>query len=120
MEELVIGTMVFNDLFFVFKGTNKGLSSIEIKDEIETTEIELPKEIKHAFLLALEGRTYKLPNLSLPSLTPFRAKVLNTIRNIPFGHTITYKEVAKAIGNPNAARAVGQVMAQNPIPIFFP
>jgi O6-methylguanine-DNA--protein-cysteine methyltransferase len=52
--------------------------------------------------------------------TPFQEKVWWTIAKIPFGLTRTYGEVARSIGKPMAARAVGQAMGQNPLPLIFP
>ena len=43
----------------------------------------------------------------------FREKVLNIVRKIPKGGSITYKQVATKAGNPNAARAVGAIMRTN-------
>ncbi len=56
----------------------------------------------------------------LDGMTPFQRKVLEAISSIPPGETMTYGEVAKAAGRPGAARAVGNVMAHNPIPLIFP
>ncbi len=56
----------------------------------------------------------------LGGMTPFQRKVLETIYKIPPGETMTYGEVAKAAGRPGAARAVGNVMAHNPIPLILP
>ncbi len=39
---------------------------------------------------------------------------------IPYGETISYGELAKRIGNPNASRAVGMANGKNPIPIIVP
>lgn len=39
---------------------------------------------------------------------------------IPFGETKTYGEVAKMMGSPGGARAVGQAMGKNPLPLIFP
>lgn len=58
--------------------------------------------------------------LSLDGMTDFQKDVLTTISKIPPGETMTYGEVAKAAGKPGAARAVGNVMASNPIPIILP
>ncbi len=58
--------------------------------------------------------------LKLDGMTPFQRKVLETISRIPPGETMTYGEVAKAAGRPGAARAVGNVMARNPIPLILP
>ena len=43
----------------------------------------------------------------------FRDKVLEIVRYIPKGGSLTYKEVARKAGNPNAARAVGAIMRTN-------
>ena len=43
----------------------------------------------------------------------FAEKVRDVVRKIPKGKTMTYKEVARKAGNPNAARAVGAVMRTN-------
>ncbi len=47
-------------------------------------------------------------------------KTYDALRNIPAGNTITYGELAKRSGHPNAARAVGRRMAQNPVPLIVP
>ncbi len=54
------------------------------------------------------------------ALTEFQTQILSMIRKIPFGKTTTYGEIAADIDNPNAARAIGQVLKRNPIPIFIP
>jgi len=41
-------------------------------------------------------------------------------RKIPFGQTCTYGELAKMVGSPRAARAVGQALGRNRTPIIFP
>ena len=52
--------------------------------------------------------------------TPFQWSVLKAIATIPFGETKTYGEVASMVGKPGGARAVGQVMGKNPLPLIFP
>lgn len=52
--------------------------------------------------------------------TPFQMKVWQQLRAIPFGETRTYGELAKKIGNPKAARAVGMANNRNPIAIVVP
>jgi O-6-methylguanine DNA methyltransferase len=43
----------------------------------------------------------------------FKEKVLNVVKKIPKGNTMTYQEVAKKAGSPKAFRAVGSIMAKN-------
>jgi methylated-DNA-[protein]-cysteine S-methyltransferase len=52
--------------------------------------------------------------------TPFQQRVWAALRAIPFGVTISYGELAKRIGNPNAFRAVGLANGRNPISIIVP
>lgn len=50
----------------------------------------------------------------------FRAGVLAELAKVPFGTTTTYGQLARAVGNPNAVRAVGGACANNPLPILVP
>jgi methylated-DNA-[protein]-cysteine S-methyltransferase len=59
-------------------------------------------------------------SLDLSDYTPVTRKVLQTCMTIKHGHTTTYKELASLSGRPNAARAVGGIMARNPIPLIIP
>ena len=63
-------------------------------------------------------RVFDLP-LS-PEGTAFMQSVWETLRGVPFGETVTYGWLAAAAGYPGAARAVGQAMHRNPIPIIIP
>lgn len=58
--------------------------------------------------------------LSLDTLPPFSRKVLEFAHTIPYGETLTYAEVARSVGNPGAARAVGQALKRNPLPLIIP
>jgi methylated-DNA-[protein]-cysteine S-methyltransferase len=51
---------------------------------------------------------------------PFRRAVLEKLREVPRGQTVSYGELAARSGNPKAARAVGSACARNPIPIVVP
>ena len=53
-------------------------------------------------------------------LRPFQQAVLQATREIPYGETRTYKEIAERIGRPRAARAVGRAEATNPMPLVLP
>lgn len=68
----------------------------------------------------LEGkrRLFNLP-MRLEG-TEFRMKVWNEMRRIPYGETITYKELAQRIGSPDACRAVANACGANPFPILIP
>jgi len=52
--------------------------------------------------------------------TDFQVSVLEALRQIPYGETMSYGAVAKQIGRPKAMRAVGAANGRNPIPIIVP
>jgi methylated-DNA-[protein]-cysteine S-methyltransferase len=52
--------------------------------------------------------------------SPFRRRVLDCCRQIPYGETLTYGQLATVAGYPGAARAVGNTMATNCIPLVIP
>ena len=52
--------------------------------------------------------------------TNFQKKVWSEIDKIPYGKTVTYKDIAKKIGRPNASRAVANACGKNPTPITRP
>ncbi len=55
-----------------------------------------------------------------PAGTPFQQAVWSALRTIPYGTTTTYGELARAIGNTKAVRAVGAANGRNPISIIIP
>lgn len=59
-------------------------------------------------------------DLNLPERTPFRDQVLAATRRLQYGETTTYGELARRVGHPGAARAVGTVMSTNRFPILIP
>jgi methylated-DNA-[protein]-cysteine S-methyltransferase len=64
-------------------------------------------------------RAFDLP-LDWSSIKPFQRAVLKAASHIPFGETRSYGWIAQKIGKPRAARAVGQALGANPIPIILP
>lgn len=68
----------------------------------------------------LAGRrtVFSVP-LDLAGLPPFQAKVLAEAARIPYGRTRSYTDLARRAGRPRAARAVGNALATNPVPILI-
>ncbi|MBV9027286.1 MAG: methylated-DNA--[protein]-cysteine S-methyltransferase [Candidatus Eremiobacteraeota bacterium] len=58
--------------------------------------------------------------VDISDLTPFEQAVLRAAARIPPGEVRSYAWVATQVGKPRAARAVGRVMARNPLPLLFP
>ena len=69
--------------------------------------------------LAGRRRAFDVP-LDLTGTPPFHRATLAVCREIPYGETCTYTDLATALGRPGGARAVGNAMARNPIPLIYP
>ena len=77
---------------------------------------KLEKEIKEY----LKGRRKKFTVEVAPGGSRFARKVYGAIQKIPYGQTRSYRDVAKAINNPGASRAVGSALKKNPVAIIIP
>ncbi|MDR3262226.1 MAG: methylated-DNA--[protein]-cysteine S-methyltransferase [Tannerella sp.] len=65
-----------------------------------------------------ERRTFDLP--LVPQGTDFQQRTWQALREIPYGETRSYKQIAESIGCPKGARAIGLANNRNPISIFIP
>lgn len=63
---------------------------------------------------------FKDVTVDFDGIEPFALQVYDAIRLIPAGEMRTYGEIAKKIGQPKAAQAVGQALGHNPIPLIVP
>lgn len=71
-------------------------------------------------LLSGQARDLSPVPLDLDGVPEFHRRVYEVARTIPPGETLTYGEVARRLGDPAQARAVGQALAQNPFAIVVP
>jgi methylated-DNA-[protein]-cysteine S-methyltransferase len=78
----------------------------------------LINDVQH--YLAGERTRFAAVPLDLSGVTPFDRRVYAAIRALDWGETASYGEIARRIGAPETARAVGQALAHNPIPIVIP
>lgn len=78
------------------------------------------RQVKKQLSEYFEGRRKAFDLALAPEATPFQLQVLEALRAIPYGETRSYKDVAVAVGNPKAVRAVGGANGSNPIPIVIP
>lgn len=69
--------------------------------------------------LAGKRAAFDLP-VDMRFLTDFQRTVLHAVMRVPRGEVITYGALARVIGRPKAARAVGRALGSNPIPIVIP
>jgi methylated-DNA-[protein]-cysteine S-methyltransferase len=109
-------------------GDDSGLRSIDFVNGRRPAKPD-PQWRDHAEPLAESIRQLRayfagdLENFDLalhPGGTAFQLAVWKHLCEIPYGETISYGELARRIGNPNASRAVGLANGSNPIPIIIP
>jgi len=81
----------------------------------------LLSDVKDAMIKYFKGERVDFPfPLDLKGYTKFQKDVWKATRNIPYGELRNYGWVASQIGKPKSARAVGQALGANPIPIIIP
>ena len=89
--------------------------------KIDHLELESPLEGAALYLERyFEGERVKWAGDLPPGCSPFQRLVWRATAEIPFGSTVSYGELARRVGKPGAARAVGGAMAANPLPILIP
>jgi methylated-DNA-[protein]-cysteine S-methyltransferase len=86
---------------------------------------EAPAEIERAIANVqcyLTGRSvdFSAVALDLTDVGPFQRKVYEAARTVRWGQTVSYGDLARQAGSPEAARAVGQALSRNPVPIIIP
>lgn len=115
--------------------TERGVCYVEMNDNeaplVAKLKSEFPKadifrddaELQEALEAVINYLKGWQPHIDLPldiRVTAFQQRVLDALKRIPYGETRTYGEIAKAIGQPKAARAVGNACNKNPVPLIIP
>jgi O-6-methylguanine DNA methyltransferase len=107
-----------------FEATVRGLRRIRLDGGADVAAGGGRRHLERArreMLEYLDGRrTYFSVALDLAALPPFQAMVLAAAMRIPFGRVDSYAAIARRIGRPLAARAVGAALGANPVPIVVP
>jgi len=117
MERSVLATPLGNVEIVMEAGRLRGLGFTRARPT-RARGGPIEREI-HAYF---EGRRKDLQDIpvDLRDSTPFERRVYEATRRIPFGKVATYGQIAKAIGQPKAQRAVGNALGKNPIGIVIP
>ncbi len=100
--------------------TNLYFNNFESLFDYNLEETILIREAKNQLFEYFRGerKNFELP--LNPLGTAFQKKVWNVLSTIPYGQTISYKDLAIKCGNSRAARAVGMANNKNPLPILIP
>ena len=118
---------------FLARYSERGLCELNFPQRSKTrgshiNKVQLPPAVREwheqttkalAAVLAGEEPT-QLPPLDLSSGTEFQQQVWTALLGIRCGQTLSYGQVAAAIGKPKALRAVGGACGANPVPVFVP
>lgn len=113
--------------------TSRGLAALERGDDLAAFAAALERRHRLKWragddgdlgtqldeYFAGERRRFDVP-IDLSGLATFDRVVLDTVREVPYGETITYGAVAAQLGHPRAARAVGNALSRCPFTIVVP
>jgi len=108
------------------EGNDEGITYVDFIDDdnLELTNNNLTKPIEEGINQLQEYFHGKRKSFDVKLVhlrgTDFQKKVWNTLNTIPYGSTASYKDIATAIENPKAVRAVGGANNKNPHGIFIP
>ena len=91
-----------------------------VPEQAELCETAVLREAAGQLRAYLAGELQKFSLPLAPAGTPFMQRVWSALCHIPYGRTVSYKDIALAVGNPQASRAVGRANNRNPLPIFIP
>jgi methylated-DNA-[protein]-cysteine S-methyltransferase len=87
---------------------------------IRPSQGRIPESFKRAVIKAAAGRLSDPVPVDLSGISGFHLKVLNALRRVPQGEVRTYGWLARKAGRPKAARAAGNAVARNPVPLLVP
>ena len=111
--------------------TERGIARISFpsRARLKNQSVSFPKGVKNhlsacrAFLISYFSGKRNHNNsvrIDWQFFTPFERTVLRRLQSVPEGKTISYSELARKSGVPRAARAVGNALNRNPVPILLP
>ena len=126
-------TSPLGDLYVAFRSTGITYVAIDVGTPFESVREHIERRLRRAItpseppswvgeVIAAFFTTWSIDaaRIDISDLTDFEQTALRKAAQIPAGEVRSYSWIAREIGHPHAARAVGQVMARNPVPLLFP
>jgi methylated-DNA-[protein]-cysteine S-methyltransferase len=113
---IVANDRELSGLYFVDQKYYREVENDWLRDPLHTVVRDTKREMGEYF--AGQRRQFDLPLAA--EGTPFQARVWKAISSVKYGTTITYLELARRAGHPDAIRAVGTATGRNPITIIVP
>jgi methylated-DNA-[protein]-cysteine S-methyltransferase len=105
------------------KSTESHITQLLFKESAKTSSENIPAVMKECIRQLDEYFSGNRKDFTLPLApegTNFQCSVWKALQTIPYGQTISYKELAERVENPKACRAVGTANGRNPIAIIIP
>ena len=105
------------------KSTESHITQLLFKESAKTSSENIPAVMKECIRQLDEYFSGNRKDFTLPLApegTTFQCSVWKALETIPYGQTISYKELAERVENPKACRAVGTANGRNPIVIIIP
>ena len=110
------------------RASDLGLIAVDHMNQQEPEDSSWTLHDKHPILTQarqelqeyFQGQRESFSTALAPVGTPFQLSVWKALQTIPYGKTASYLDIAEAIGNPKAVRAVGAANGKNPLSIFIP
>ena len=109
-------------LSFGYRTKGELCKTLQIDREMLAGDSYLLQKVTDRLLSYAEGENVDFADIEIDEshLTPFARRVSRHCRNIQYGQTLTYGQLAKKAGSPSAARAAGSVMSKNRYPLVVP
>jgi AraC family transcriptional regulator of adaptative response/methylated-DNA-[protein]-cysteine methyltransferase len=108
----------------LYLGASDAPLEAELKQEFPAADVERDDQELEAWVCIISNHLNgKQPHLDLPldvRATAFQWRVWQELRRIPYGCTRSYSDIARAIGQPSAVRAVARACATNPVSVVIP
>lgn len=127
MKRALISETKLGKILFVEDGdgiTNLALITeqeiVALGEKYEFLDTDLLKEAEKQLEEYLEGNLREFTVSLQPQGTEFQQRVWMALRQIPYGETSSYKQIAELVGNTKASRAVGMANNRNPIMCMIP
>ena len=105
------------------KGSQNGLVSVHFMDSEEIPSVSIPEVLRPAIAQLKEYFDNARSEFDLrlaPEGTHFQKKVWEKLKDIPFGKTTSYQQMANELGDPKVIRAAASANGKNPIAIIIP
>jgi methylated-DNA-[protein]-cysteine S-methyltransferase len=120
VEPTPVGPLLLSAHDGALTGLHFGTDGLALDDAARADDEPVLVRAREQLTAYFAGDRHEFDLPLAPAGTPFQLQVWAQLREIPYGTTISYGELARRVGDPHAARAVGLANGRNPIAIIVP